>query len=171
MIFDIPLGESAGRVGRHARVRGERRDLRPRVRPVKRWQEVVPLVPVGCHTRGVRSGDTMGIIFIVLFWVLWGYLGGLIGRPRKCGEIVGGLWGLLLGPFGVLVVFLYPLKKIYRCPYCKSKLLPGASVCSKCGREIYATVRCPGCGKPIKEQSLVVGDNSCPWCNCEFTYE
>src|SRR4051812_12536472 len=44
------------------------------------------------------------------FWVLWGVLGFYIAGQRGIGQRTGFLVGLLLGPFGVTILALVPVR-------------------------------------------------------------
>lgn len=122
-------------------------------------------------------------MFVIALWmVLWGAFGGLVGRRHVCGEIWGGILAALLGPFGLLAVALCPMRKGWQCPFCKSFLPKGASVCAKCGREVptakgsgrrrpvaTGTVPCPNCRRPLRWASIRVNStNRCPHCGVEF---
>lgn len=72
----------------------------------------------------------------------WGLVGGLIGailgkyfRNHAGG---GALLGLLLGPFGWVLVFVLKDNR-FKCPHCVSPVVRGATVCRACGRDIDAS--------------------------------
>ena len=67
----------------------------------------------------------------ILFWLLFGWIGLLIGQ-RKGRPTGGFLLGVLLGPLGWLVVALGP-SYLPKCPACLGHVNPRASMCRHCG--------------------------------------
>lgn len=90
------------------------------------------------------------LIFAIIFWVLPIWVGHQIGKPKGR---AGGVWGLLLGWIGVIIVALLPPTHLspgvpgagppalmggpmYReCPHCKESMRRDASICPHCHRE------------------------------------
>lgn len=70
-----------------------------------------------------------GAICLLIWVVIFGAFGAIVGA-RGNARGTGMLLGILFGPIGILVSFA--LDKRDRCPKCKSRVEPGAMICSKC---------------------------------------
>ena len=68
----------------------------------------------------------------VLWLVVWPLLGAVVGRNFKGRTQLGAALGLLLGPIGILTLFLMGDNRRY-CPACRSMVDPQATVCRFCG--------------------------------------
>ena len=71
---------------------------------------------------------------IVLLWLVLGFIGALIGKEKgRTGD--GFCLGILLGPIGLIIIFLLAPAGGRRCWACRSYLHPEAAVCARCGRD------------------------------------
>ncbi len=78
------------------------------------------------------------ILTILLFYIVMGYIGGLIGQ-RKGRVAAGVIWSLLFGPIGWIVVFLGPDMGSVRfstCPHCAGKVSVGSPECPHCKNRV-----------------------------------
>jgi len=71
---------------------------------------------------------------IIIFWLLCGIVGAMIGSNKGEGGL-GFFLGLLLGPIGVLIVALSRGNR-RKCPFCVELVNNKAIVCPHCQREI-----------------------------------
>jgi hypothetical protein len=74
----------------------------------------------------------------ILLWLVFGIVGAMIGDKKGKGGL-GFLLGVLLGPFGVLIIFLIKGNQ-KTCPYCRGTIHPDA-------------IRCPHCQKDLPSQT------------------
>jgi predicted amidophosphoribosyltransferase len=72
----------------------------------------------------------------VLCWFAAAIVGGMIGAA-KGRAFAGALWGLLLGPFGWLVIAIAPDQRP-KCPECGGDVIRGANRCKNCGHRLKA---------------------------------
>lgn len=68
---------------------------------------------------------------------------------NKCASTSGFLWGLILGPIGVVVACF--LDERPRCPRCKERVNPQAEICAHC-RSAVAWVA----GEPVAPETVVM---------------
>ena len=68
------------------------------------------------------------------FWFLCGIVAAMIGSKKGEG-ILAFLFGVLLGPIGILIA-LFSTGNRRTCPYCKESVHKEAKVCSHCQRDI-----------------------------------
>jgi len=71
---------------------------------------------------------------IIFFWLICGVIAASIGSDKECG-CLGFILGILLGPFGIIIILLIKGNKKL-CPYCMSRIPAEATVCSKCQRDM-----------------------------------
>lgn len=72
----------------------------------------------------------------LLFWtVVWGGIGGTLGQRLKNRAVAGCVWGILLGPLGLLVVVAMGGNN-RKCWACKSLVPRDASRCRYCGEQL-----------------------------------
>lgn len=71
---------------------------------------------------------------LILIWILCGIVAALIGGAKGRG-CLGFILGILLGPFGILIMLVTPGDRI-PCPYCRERIHPDATVCPHCQKEI-----------------------------------
>lgn len=72
-------------------------------------------------------------LIAILWIVLGGIVGGLIGKSRE--QPIGGfLIGALFGPIGWLIAFLSDCRP--KCPACMSRYSTGATICPQCREPI-----------------------------------
>lgn len=69
-----------------------------------------------------------------MFWALCAIVGGVVGNGKGMGGS-GFVWGLLLGPIGVLVVLVSDGNRV-ACPFCREMIHREAKVCPRCQREL-----------------------------------
>ena len=74
----------------------------------------------------------MEIFFVGIMSGVCAVIGGIIG-DRKDAGLAGVMWGMFLGPLGVLIAALV-LK--LRCPHCNGRLNGKPSRCQHCAQEI-----------------------------------
>lgn len=73
-------------------------------------------------------------MLIIIFWFLCVIIGAILGHRK--GELIGGLlFGLLLGPIGVVIVLLHKGNR-QACPYCRELMHKEATVCPHCQRAL-----------------------------------
>lgn len=86
----------------------------------------------------VAFGEFMGWFFFWLFvWCAVGCIGGaIIGHFARGKPGDGAIWGLLLGPLGVLVFLAMSGDIREKCPACLSVVPDGARKCRHCGESI-----------------------------------
>jgi len=70
----------------------------------------------------------------ILLLVICGIIGSALGSRKKMG-ISGFFYGLILGPLGVILVFISKGKRV-ACPFCKKLNYITSPVCIHCDKEI-----------------------------------
>jgi hypothetical protein len=87
-----------------------------------------------------------------IVWLLFGIVCGVIAETRGLGPVKWFVIGLLIGPFGVVLVLVLPPNekkleeaaleggKFARCPYCAELIRHDAIICKHCGREVTKAV-------------------------------
>jgi len=74
----------------------------------------------------------------ILLWLLFGFISAIVGAKKGEG-CLGFIFGVLLGPIGLLIVIASSgNRKI--CPYCKSKVHKDALVCPHCQRDLKSNI-------------------------------
>jgi hypothetical protein len=73
---------------------------------------------------------------LVIFWLICGIIGTVIGSFRNAGG-TGFLLGFLLGPLGVLLVLMVEGRP--KCPHCAEHHQPGAKICPHCRTALTVT--------------------------------
>jgi len=109
------------------------------------------------------EAETM--FFLVMWIVLFGALGAVIGEKKGIGG-QGFAIGVLLGPLGVLFVLAASGNRV-RCPACREMVDPAASVCPHCQRQISESpnVTCSVCRKGFHVTEAALGHAvRCPHC-------
>ncbi len=81
--------------------------------------------------------DTVYLIYLLFWLIIFGGIGALIGRNKKR-ELAGFLWGMFLGPLGWLLVAVGP-DYSRKCPDCKGKVPDDAKKCKHCGATLQET--------------------------------
>lgn len=74
----------------------------------------------------------------VLLWLSCGVIAALIQHHKRLPIVGGVIIGLLLGPFGVLLLLLAkpaPDPTMITCSFCQSPIPAAATVCRYCQRE------------------------------------
>ena len=71
---------------------------------------------------------------IVIIWLLFGFIAGIIGSKKGEG-CLGFIVGVLLGPFGILFAIFSKGNQV-TCPYCKELIKKDAIVCKHCGQSL-----------------------------------
>jgi hypothetical protein len=70
----------------------------------------------------------------LLFWTLCAIVASIIGNKK--GEAGWGcLWGILLGPIGILIAILSDGNR-KPCPFCQEKVHEAATVCPHCRKDL-----------------------------------
>lgn len=84
----------------------------------------------------------------IVLWGIFGVIAGAISNGRGNGFGGGCLWGLILGPIGILIALLYAPSaktveqrqlasgKFRKCPFCAESIRIDAVVCRYCGRDL-----------------------------------
>ena len=77
----------------------------------------------------------LGIVLLILCAVLCA----IISERKGNSPIAGFFAGLLLGPFGVLIVIFEtgPKSNMRKCPYCRGKMELASTFCPLCRRQSY----------------------------------
>ncbi|MDE0021396.1 MAG: hypothetical protein OXT69_08460 [Candidatus Poribacteria bacterium] len=75
---------------------------------------------------------SVGIVIAV--FLLMGVIGANIAEDRGNSRFAGFLWGLILGPIGILYVWTAPHR--YICPECQEGVKPAAQRCPHCQQEL-----------------------------------
>ena len=70
---------------------------------------------------------------IVLIWIICGVIAGIIGSSKGAG-CAGTALGLLLGPFGIIIILVMSGNQ-KECPHCRKKIHPDATVCPYCQKK------------------------------------
>ena len=73
----------------------------------------------------------------ILLLVICGVIASVLGLRKKMG-ISGFFYGLILGPLGVILVFISKGKRV-ACPFCKKLNYITSTVCIHCDKEILGT--------------------------------
>ena len=73
------------------------------------------------------------MIYVVI-WICFAVIGSAIGE-KKGRKNTGIVLGLLLGPFGLIIILAMDGDKI-SCPHCKTKISPRATSCPRCTKDI-----------------------------------
>ena len=73
----------------------------------------------------------------ILLLVVCGVIASVLGLRKKMG-ISGLFYGLILGPLGVILVFISKGKRV-ACPFCKKLNYITSTVCIHCDKEILGT--------------------------------
>jgi len=70
----------------------------------------------------------------VFIWLLMGLIAAAISSNKGKGSVHGFIYGMLLGPIGILWVII-STGKIKKCPFCKEFIKRDAVVCPMCQRD------------------------------------
>jgi len=70
----------------------------------------------------------------VVIWLLMGLIAAAISSNKGKGFAHGFIYGMLLGPIGILWVII-STGKIKKCPFCKEFIKQDAVVCPNCQRD------------------------------------
>lgn len=77
----------------------------------------------------------LDICFWLSFYVIFFLISAFLGYQK--GQLVAGLLlGYVLGPLGVIVMFLSKDKKHKECPYCNKTVFRNSYFCPKCHQKI-----------------------------------
>ena len=79
------------------------------------------------------SVELTNIVWI-MFWLACVVAATIIGSPKKMG-ISSFFYGLILGPLGVVLVFISKGKRV-TCPFCKKLNYITSKICIHCDKEI-----------------------------------
>ena len=77
--------------------------------------------------------ELVNIVWIML-WLACVVAATIIGSPKEMG-LSSFFYGLILGPLGVVLVFISKGKKV-TCPFCKKLNYITSKICIHCGAEI-----------------------------------
>ena len=69
-----------------------------------------------------------------IVWIMLWLASTIIGSPKEMG-LSSFFYGLILGPLGVVLVFISKGKKV-TCPFCKKLNYITSKICIHCGAEI-----------------------------------
>ena len=84
---------------------------------------------------------------ILIFWLLCGVVAAVIGAKKGAGG-TGFILGVLLGPFGILIV-LFVKGDRKTCPFCRELIHESAIVCSHCQRDVVFKPTRPPSSKSV----------------------
>lgn len=85
---------------------------------------------------------------LLVFWLLFGILGALIGASKQRAAL-GFLLGLLFGPLGLLFI-LFTRGSRKKCPYCRELVQLDAVVCPHCQKDLKATAADQAAARPAQ---------------------
>lgn len=74
------------------------------------------------------------LLYLIIFNILCGVTSAVAGSFKGAG-LAGFLLGLILGPFGLIIVILSPGKRV-KCPYSKKYIDPEAVKCPYCQSDV-----------------------------------
>jgi hypothetical protein len=80
--------------------------------------------------------ELINIVWIIV-WLVCVIAATIIGSPKKMG-VSAFFYGLILGPLGVVFVFISKGKKV-TCPFCKKLNYITSEVCIHCDQKILGT--------------------------------
>lgn len=96
---------------------------------------------------------------ILVFWLICGFVSLAVASSRGASGCAAFAWGILLGPFGIIIAFVLPSNRPVApalvqpagsemekgnqriCPHCRSYIPALATVCRYCQRESEASSR------------------------------
>jgi len=74
----------------------------------------------------------------IFIWLLFGIVASIIGSQKGSG-CLGFMLGILLGPFGVLIMIFVPGNR-RTCPYCKELIHKEAARCPHCQKDLVESL-------------------------------
>lgn len=80
------------------------------------------------------------ICVLIIWWLTCGFLGFQIGNEKNR-RMEGFLWGLLLGPLGVMAIGFMPTAYSRQCPACCLGIPKRATCCCHCGSVLAQPVQ------------------------------
>lgn len=122
------------------------------------------------------------VIGFILYPVVFGTIGDILPDGFTGFAICS---GYLISLCTIVPIILRLKDKRPRCGQCATVLNPNAKICHAChtpiasnqspnkgrpsnSRNTAKTIPCPECKKPIRENTIKVGINKCPYCLTEF---
>lgn len=100
------------------------------------------------------------LAYLVVAAAIGAAVGATKGRP-----VAGAVFGLLIGPFGWLLIAIGPNEKP-ACPFCKGTIIEGAVKCKNCGSDLVATQSASE--PPRLKLAPGIATRLCPHCTGEI---
>jgi RNA polymerase subunit RPABC4/transcription elongation factor Spt4 len=101
---------------------------------------------------------------LIVIWLLFGIIGGLIGSKKDAG-CLGFTVGILLGPIGIIIALVMKGNQ-RKCPACKKLIDPKATICPYCHSDVQKLFKqndpneqtqCPKCKKFNRPEDELCG--------------
>jgi ribosomal protein L37AE/L43A len=94
----------------------------------------------------------MDIGTLVAIWLVCGIVAGIIGSAKNAG-VQGFIFGVMLGPLGILAAFAVDGRM--NCSQCGTKLNAGAKICPSCHEPVAGGLDLPDNASELAEMEYV----------------